>query len=125
MGDNISRAAAISALKGLPTWWADEGGYYGGAQPPMTALLEPNDAVSAIKNLPKIVDEIQNRWIPCSHDLPKNHDEVIVSIKDERGDTPYEYTTSGWYTGNHWIVDNEFCYDVVAWMPPLEPYKKE
>ena len=50
--DLISRQAAIDALKGLPTWWADGGGYYGGAQPPMVALLDPEDAVSAIENLP-------------------------------------------------------------------------
>ena len=52
MDDLISRRAAIDALKGLPTWWADEGGYYGGVQPPMVALLDPEDAVSAIENLP-------------------------------------------------------------------------
>ena len=51
-GDTISRQDAIDALKGLPTWWADGGGYYGGAQPPMVALLDPEDAVSAIENLP-------------------------------------------------------------------------
>lgn len=50
--DTISRQAAIDVLKGLPTWWADGGGYYGGAQPPMVALLDPEDAVSAIENLP-------------------------------------------------------------------------
>jgi hypothetical protein len=52
MSDLISRQAAIDALKGLSTWWADEGGYYGEAQPPMVALLDPEDAVSAIENLP-------------------------------------------------------------------------
>ena len=50
--DTISRQAAIDAVKGLPTWWADAGGYYGGAQPPMTALLDPEDTVAAIDNLP-------------------------------------------------------------------------
>ena len=54
----ISRQEAIDALKGLPTWWADEGGYYGGAQPPMVALLDPEDAVSAIENLPSAQPEI-------------------------------------------------------------------
>ena len=55
--DCISRQAAIDALKGLPTWWADEGGYYGGAQPPMVALLDPEDTVSAIENLPSAQPE--------------------------------------------------------------------
>jgi len=58
MDDLISRQEAIDALKGLPTWWADEGGLYGGAQPPMTALLDPEDAVSAIANLPSAQPEI-------------------------------------------------------------------
>ena len=57
MNDFISRQDAIEALKGLPTWWADEGGYYGGAQPPMAALLDPEDAVSAIENLPSAQPE--------------------------------------------------------------------
>lgn len=50
--DCVSRQAAIEALKGLPTWWADSGGSYGGAQPPMEALLDPEDAISALENLP-------------------------------------------------------------------------
>ena len=58
MDNLISRQAAIDAIKGLPTWWADEGGYYGGAQPPMKALLDPTDAVSAIENLPSAQPEI-------------------------------------------------------------------
>ena len=58
VGDPISRQAAIDALKGLPTWWADEGGYYGGAQAPMVALLDPEDAVSAIENLPSAQPDV-------------------------------------------------------------------
>ena len=64
LDDNISRQAALDALKGLPTWWADEGGYYGGAQPPMVALLDPEDAVSAIENLPSAQPERKKgKWI--------------------------------------------------------------
>ena len=64
--DLISRQAAIDALKGLPTWWADGGGYYGGAQPPMVALLDPEDAVSAIENLPSAQPELI-RCKDCKH----------------------------------------------------------
>ena len=65
MSDYIDRQAAIDALKGLPTWWADGGGYYGGAQPPMVALLDPEDAVSAIENLPSAeVEPVKKgKWI--------------------------------------------------------------
>ena len=64
VGDMISRKAAIDVLKGLPTWWADGGGYYGGAQPPMVALLDPEDAVSAIENLPSAQPERKmGKWI--------------------------------------------------------------
>ena len=59
VGDMVSRQKAIDALKGLPTWWADAGGFYGGAQPPMTALLDPEDAVSAIANLPSAQPNLQ------------------------------------------------------------------
>lgn len=52
MDDFISRESAIEALKSLPTWWGDGGGWYGHAQPPMVALLDPLDAVNAIDNIP-------------------------------------------------------------------------
>ena len=72
MNDLISRQAAVDALKGLPTWWADEGGFYGGAQPPMIALLDPEDAVSAIENLPSAQQERKKgKWIPY---LEEHHD---------------------------------------------------
>ena len=62
-----SRQAAIDALKGLPTWWADGGGYYGGAQPPMVALLDPEDAVSAIENLPSVQPQPEEDCATCKH----------------------------------------------------------
>ena len=71
--DLISRQAAIEALKGLPTWWADGGGYYGGAQPPMVALLDPEDAVSAIENLPSAQPDII-RCKDCKYGVDYYHD---------------------------------------------------
>ena len=65
--DTISRQAAIDVLKGLPTWWADEGGYYGGAQPPMVALLDPEDAVSAIENLPSAQTELEDKILAIGY----------------------------------------------------------
>ena len=65
-------------------------------------------------------------WIPCSSGvMPRDNDDVIVSIYDDRGDRPDEYTAVGWYGDGHWIVDNEFRYDVVAWMPLPKPYRRE
>ena len=68
MSDLIRRQDAIEAIMGLPTWWADDGGYYSGAQPPMEALLDPKDAVSAIENLPSAEPEQKKgEWIKVGH----------------------------------------------------------
>ena len=77
-------------------------------------------AIEALKQEPKT-----GEWIPCSERLPKNNDWVIVTIVDERGDTPYRYTDFGWYleAANCWIIDAEQRTDVTLWMPLPEPYK--
>ena len=79
MDDLISRQAAIDALIGLPTWWADEGGHYGEVQPPMEAMLDPEDAVSAIENLPTAQPEI----IKCK-DCKWKHGSECVRFADIR-----------------------------------------
>lgn len=79
-----------------------------------------------LNNLPSVQPEQQ--WIPCSERLPHGScsDLVNVSIHNDSGDTPYDYTSCGWITtdGEDWIVDNEINNHVVAWMPLPEPYKK-
>lgn len=64
------------------------------------------------------------KWIPCSERLPDNDDFVIVTILDERGDTPYRYSDFGWYfdRAKCWIIDAEERTDVIAWMPLPTPY---
>ena len=69
--------------------------------------------------------EPERKWIPVSERLPIN--DVIVSVLDNSGDTPYRFTSVGWCTpdGQYWVVDNEMCNGVIAWMPLPEPYKGE
>ena len=96
MDDLISRQAAIDALKGLPTWWADEGGYYGGAQPPMVALLDPEDAVSAIENLPSAQPEII-RCKDCQYQCKGQNECETWNLCGYR---PWQYTPT---------TDEHFC----------------
>ena len=111
--DCISRQAAIKAIMGLPTWWADEGGYYGGAQPPMEALLDPKDAVSAIENLPSA-----QQWIPCSERLPEATGVYIVTCNIYSGDKMDGVTaTWSYWRRNEWMMK-----DVLAWMPLPKPF---
>lgn len=65
------------------------------------------------------------KWIPVTEALPIN--DVIVSVLDNSGDTPYRFTSVGWCTpdGQYWVVDNEICYGVIAWMPLPEPWGGE
>ena len=56
-------------------------------------------------------------------DKPPDEEEVIVSIHDDDGDLPFDYTTSGWYFKGNWIVDNKICYHVAAWAPLPPPVK--
>ena len=67
------------------------------------------------------------RWIPVTERLPNTGNKVIVAIRDESGDTKYDYTYSGWYSGyeDRWIVDDEYCSWVTHWMPLPTPPKEE
>ena len=66
-------------------------------------------------------------WHRVEDGLPRGQELVIVAIKDTTGDTPFWYTQCGWITrdGEYWIIDNEICDYVVAWMPLPEPPKEE
>lgn len=75
MAEYIKREDAINAIEKLPTWWADEGGYYGGMQQPRVALLEPEDVINAIKNIPSedVVEVRHGKWekVMCVEEHPK------------------------------------------------------
>ena len=116
MDDLISRQAAIDAFlieltkrerkNFLHTWSTVEVKYF---------------VADMLEKLPPA----QPGWIPCSTALPKDEEEVIVSIHDDSGDYACDYTSFGWYAvvGEFWVVDNEANYSVVAWCELPKPWK--
>lgn len=112
--DLISRQAAIDIFDK----WLSYGNYNYSERNIM------NCAIAEIKELPSY-SEIPNKWIPVSERLPENDDFVIVTIKDESGDSPYIYSDFGWYLDKAacWIIDAEQRTDIIAWMPLPQPYK--
>ena len=98
-------------------------------------LIDRQDVLDAVNDcgicIQKILDipsaEPERRWIPVSEALPINDVDVIVSVLDNSGDTPYRFTSVGWCTpnGQYWVVDNEMCYGVIAWMPLPEAWRGE
>lgn len=84
------------------------------------ALDELNDCGICIQKILDIPSaESERKWIPVTEALPWNDTNVLVTVRDDSGDTPWEYTSVGWRTpdGQYWVVDNEICYGVIAWMP--------
>ena len=64
------------------------------------------------------------KWISVNKKLPKEGEEVIVTVKDDSADSPIYHTSVGWYYKGIWVVGNEVCYQVIAWMPFPEPYRE-
>lgn len=83
---------------------------------------EVHDLVYKINHIPAA-----SLWRRVEDELPRGQELVIVAVKDTAGDTPFWYTQCGWITtdGEYWIVDNEVCDYVVAWMPLPEPPKED
>lgn len=54
-------------------------------------------------------------------DKPTTEENVIVTVKDDSADSPIYYTSVGWCYNGIWVVDNEVCMQVTAWMPLPEP----
>ena len=88
-------------------------------------MFEGEDTVYVRRDDILEILEQEPKWIPVSERLPTGQTEVIVSIHDDSGDTPFDYTASGWVTdnGEYWIVDGEINYYVIAWMLLPEPYE--
>lgn len=77
-------------------------------------------ALQAISNL-----ESYSPWIDPEDKLPQEEEEVIITVKDELGDTSFLYTTYGWYFDGNWFSDNKRIFGVRAWRFFPEPYKED
>lgn len=66
MTEYIEREALLAHIKDLPTWWADAGGYYGGAQKLPDGLFEPEDIIASIENAPAadVAPVVHGLWMP-------------------------------------------------------------
>lgn len=134
MDNLISKQEAIKAVSELPTYYADSGGYYGGAHEPLEALLEPMDVINTIKALPTIeriviTDAltvcVKQQWIPCTEKLPEPRIDVLCSTTDMGGCVIgyYEEHCNIWFAHIWWHDDIEMI--VNAWMPLPPCYKGE
>ena len=109
MNDLISRQAAIAV--------ADYSDYVGLSVDDVKKVTD--EVVKGLRRLPSA-----QQWIPCNERLPSGQENVIVTIYDDHGDTPWEYTTNAWHIDGVWIADNDIvCGSVIAWMPLPQPWE--
>ncbi|MFW5669567.1 MAG: DUF551 domain-containing protein [Acetivibrio ethanolgignens] len=72
----------------------------------------------------KRISDATPKWISVEEKLPKDEENVLVTIKDDSADSPIYYTSVGWYYKGIWVVENEVSHQVIAWMPFPEPYRE-
>jgi len=65
-GDLVSRKDAIDALMSLPRWVMTDNGEFQPVDAETISMIDPDDAVSAIENLPPVQSEII-RCKDCKH----------------------------------------------------------
>ena len=97
MSDNISRRAVMDAVNGLEYIQDYVKDYVN----------------SAIGKVPS-----KDEWIPCSERLPEEYDEYLCQDADG-------YRFVGWLENAEWCKKHVVKWDIVAWMPLPEPYRKE
>lgn len=69
-----------------------------------------------------------DKWILVSPtSMPPWEEEVIITVKDNSGDTAWTYTTTAWWLEDDiWISNNDIVHgDIIAWMPMPKPYREE
>ena len=73
-------------------------------------------------NCPKIEEAEKSRWIPADEPVPNK--EVLCCDKYGNIMIGFVYESYASETGFHSVSEESFMYDVTAWMPLPEPYKK-
>lgn len=103
---------------------ANEAGVFDTVSESHTRISMRNCYEHAIKIVNQLAEEYNNGWIPCSERLPEKYGEYLCC--DTYGNFvlgfPSESDTSD--TGFIVETEHEYCYDIIAWMPLPEPYKK-
>lgn len=86
-------------------------------QPTIESRCETCEAFNKTRLL---ISQPQQRWIPCSKELPERNRVVLVTTKWD------EVTEGVKLSGNAWFIgrgeENAFDSDIIAWMPKPEPY---
>ena len=74
-------------------------------------------------------DVVNGQWIPCSERLPKEKQEVYVTVYFIEGDTGRAYGYIDGFGKWHLCSTVEGIlnsgYEVIAWMPLPDPYREE
>lgn len=89
---------------------------------PNDDLIRRQDAIMCLlQNVPSA-----EPWIPIECGKPDEGEDVIISVCDDHGDTPWYYTTQAFRLYEVYISDNDVvCGTVEAWRPMPEPYKRK
>lgn len=101
----IDANALAEHIKDLPTWWADNGGFYGGAMKYPEGMFDPEDIISSIDNAPT-VDAVP-----------------VDDMKEFAEDVVYQFGYYGQYNGRLHIGHGglstlEWAFDILGWDNP-------
>ena len=89
----IDADTLIKRVKDLPTWWADGGGYYGGAMKYPEGMFEPEDVISIIENAPAadVVEVVRCRECLCYTPVDDNIGKCVFLIGEHQYVVPDGY----------------------------------
>ena len=71
----------------------------------------------------EVAEEYNNGWIPCSVDLPKEKDGIVLICCEDGNVMTGKHSefSDTWYKGNMYAVGGS---NVIAWQPLPEPFKE-